>query len=94
MKCPHCHEEIAKVIVNSMCFQTGHLKEYIPGLWGIEDYGDDITVEETVNLQCPECMEILDNVHEDMYLYSDAELRKMAQNLGNVVDLSEGDFPL
>lgn len=90
MKCPLCGEEITQVFVNSMCFQTGELKQFYPGVWGVSDYGDDISVEETVSIQCPSCMEIIPNIREDLWALSDKELAQLASGK----DYLDQDRPL
>lgn len=56
MRCPHCNEEISYAIVVSQCNQRGEIEKR-DGVWVITDYGDDISVEDTILMQCPECME-------------------------------------
>lgn len=74
MRCPHCNEEIDSVIVNSTCFQVGMLEEQ-DGLVVISHYSDDITVDDTTSMQCPECMETITGIVEFWELLSSQEMQ-------------------
>lgn len=78
MICPHCNDEIVKVMVNSNAFQTGYLKEYAPGVWGIDSYGDDITIEDTMSMQCPSCWEDIPMLRDDYMFATDGELARLS----------------
>jgi len=62
MKCPGCKKVINKVRVFSQCSQSGFLREKTRTIsW----YDNDITVLETLDIECPDCGESLkDKVKE------------------------------
>jgi|WetSurSiteA1Bulk_404760.scaffolds.fasta_scaffold446913_1 hypothetical protein len=62
MKCPNCKKTINSVRVFSQCGQTGYLKDKSRKIsW----YDNDITVMETLDIECPECAtSIKDKVEE------------------------------
>lgn len=78
LNCPHCREELDHVIVNSKCFQSGFLaKDDQTGIVYIDLYVD-ATVGETIDIVCPECFNVLENVPESC-LFSDEEILKYKQ---------------
>lgn len=56
MTCPHCKKGMERVRVFSQCVQDGTLS---PETGRVIDWSPEVTVLETLSVECPHCAEAL-----------------------------------